>query len=479
LSFPRVRVLAGLPATRPPGFSPHATRVPFLVLSELPHRPAQLRVQDVEDPARLWDLPLHPAPAGPLVAELERQGLCAATAAVTDLDAGGRYAAYEPVPGPGAGISMVGRTEFVVPPPALPPGGLSVALASCFYKDFHQASAYARALEMAVFTRPVAKFLLGDNLYLDTARSERGIDTAWVETAFRYRGYWFEDPYSHVLGTLPTLFAFDDHELWNNYPEEVCWLSRSRGNQREAYEKAGLAALDLFQASLNPPPVVAGSRSFRTTWAGLPLFFLDLRTQRTRHDRAHPSLAPGPVFDALETWAGEPGPRVLALSQPVLLDPGGSTDWNPAAFAADFDRLLGILEGARSDVLILSGDVHHSRVAVFAVGGRSFVEIVASPASHIPAPSSVASGSFATQGRSAVSVPGSVTGRLWRAARVEVLMGSSVANTVAHLHFAPVGDSVAVSVAFLDLAASPVAPAAAEVGTSASCRRESIVRLHP
>jgi hypothetical protein len=72
------------------------------------------------------------------------------------------------------------------------------------------------------------------------------------------------------------------------------------------------------------------------------------------------------------------------MGQPLWQGPGGKTDYNPLAFRAQYTTLWDALWKAPFDVLMLSGDVHHSRALRLTNLGRQLCEFVSSPVSHIP-----------------------------------------------------------------------------------------------
>ena len=180
-------------------------------------------------------------------------------------------------------------------PSRLPPQGLTVAVASCYYDYFHGDVAYLNALRSERwFTAPAMKWLVGDNVYVDVAHDVARYWDGYEETAVRYLRYFCDGRYTSVLGHLPTAVTWDDHELWNNYPEAQVWLARSKPGHREHYELASRGALDVLQQPLNPPPVVPGGRAYRFTVDPVSFFVADLRTAVRR--------AGGAALD--ETWLG-------------------------------------------------------------------------------------------------------------------------------------------------------------------------------
>ena len=364
-------------------------------------------------------------------------------------------------------------------PERLPAAGLTVAVASCYYGGFGQGAQYLRGLQQpCCFDKPLLKLLVGDNLYLDIGPND-GRDDGYDQTVWRYVEHFVRSSYADVLGHVPTLTTWDDHELWNNYPESQTWLSRSwlSGETRQGYARAGIECLDLFQNSLNPAPAAAdGGRSFRYDLAPLSFFFADVRSERTLfddRDRArHMQQQPRRMMherdlDALVAWAKGDGPLVLVIGQPLWMPAGGGTDYNPPAFADQYARIWQALADAKRDVLVISGDVHFSRLLTLELPGRTVYEFITSPASHIPTVTTTALsavfGGQGAQGRGTVDVPRAfpldksehytpLKPRLGR-----YLMGTDAQSTLALLHFTPVGNDVEVGATMVDLERNVVA----------------------
>jgi hypothetical protein len=344
----------------------------------------------------------------------------------------------------------------------LDPGArsLEVVVASCFYEGFAYSPAYANMLRSSWCKDAAFKVLAGDNLYMDVHSRQRdsSLEDGWEETAYLYLKYWWHSAaYADVLATLPTFTTFDDHEYWNNYPEEQFWLSRSKPRMRDDYVAAGNACVDAFQVSLNPEPAAAGTRSYSISGTPLVDFFVaDVRSERTRKGSGDWRMMPKAARDAMLRWIrGRERPGVLVIGQPLVIGAGGGTDYNPPAFGTEFTDLWEALGDAPWDVMVLSGDVHHSRVLELTLPGqRRVFEVVTSPASHIPTNWSTVWGSYSSQGQDAVEFPELVrygTGSA-ELARHGYLFGTDASNSIATLRFDGAGGgAVDVGCRFLDL----------------------------
>lgn len=365
-------------------------------------------------------------------------------------------------------------------------GTLRVVLASCFYEYFHRGWAYEAAL-LGEYARGAAfKVLAGDNLYLDVHPAQRAFHEAYAETAHVYLEYfWRSEAYARVLAHGHTLTTWDDHEFWNDYPERVKFLTRTHGSNYASYREAGREAVRLFQACLNPAALPGAGLSTRLSDGPLVDWFVaDLRYDRERRGGR---LAPAGTLAAVRAWAlGLTRPGVLVLGQPLFLGPGGSFDATPANFAADYEALWRALEAAPYEVLMLSGDVHHSRATQLSLpGARRAFEIVSSPAAHIPTVASTVTGSLSAQDRGAVRAPSGVRYGGASAQLSEFFFGTDVPNSIAVLDFRAAGGGVVeVGAAFLDLAhpagprpAPSVPSAGGKPRVHALCRHPALFEL--
>lgn len=279
---------------------------------------------------------------------------------------------------------------FKTLPVAIPRAGVTLVVASCFYDNDFRARKYLRSLKKAGrhFNEPLLKLLVGDNLYLDGDPVEAITGKGdYRETVATYAKYFLDSRYAGVLGCLPNFTTWDDHEFWNNFPERQGHLARSKGQNRQECIEASQECIRHFQASLNPNPVsrAAGGLSYRFDVGSLSFFVADTRSRRTTH---RPVRDRRMMLDedmaALERWAGRlQGPGILVLGQPLWLSRGTSTDYVPRDFEPQYSRIWNALQSAPFDIMVISGDIHHSRLVQFGTGPRAVHEFVSSPASHV------------------------------------------------------------------------------------------------
>lgn len=338
-------------------------------------------------------------------------------------------------------------------PDSLPPSGLTFAVASCFYEGFNMGARIGGTLRQTLLgARPLLQLWAGDNLYVDVPSFGLFAGNRPNEhTVERYLKYFNGTAYMTSRALSPNYTTYDDHEFWNNYPESVVWLSRSSGDQRAGYARAGWACLDLFQASLNPAPVADG-RSFQFAIPPLSFFVADVRTHRTLREGGSGTMMTQGDLQALRRWASNlGGPGILVIGQPLWMRTGGKNDYNPPDFAVEYSSIWNAVRAAPYDVLVISGDVHHCRlleVTLADAPGRLVYEFVSSPASHIPTELTTVL-PWDTQDVGSVSVPGAVPGSARLKARY--FFGTNAPNSLGLLRFVPKGTgSVEVSAAFVD-----------------------------
>jgi hypothetical protein len=397
----------------------------------------------------------------------------------------------------------VARASSRTLPSALPVEGLCVAAASCYYDFFDGGAQYTAALAASTpFPPHRFKLLVGDNLYIDVAPDKSARLDPVKETLDLYTRYFVQSPYRAVLERSPNFVTWDDHEFWNNYPEFQIHLRRTWGGDRGRYEAAARGCLALFQEPLNPAPVAPGAgRSYRIdVGSALSFFVADTRTERRPWQDGRTQMMTGEDLAALRSWASNlAGPGVLVVGQPMLLGTGNNmVDHNPADYSEQYQAIWRAVIEAPWDILIVSGDIHVSRLLAFDVpsvrpGQRAtrLYEFVTSPAARIPTTSASVFHNlgFSRRGKQAegsVRYPGRVDVGHPRLAAVEPRyeVGSDAANTFGLLNFRPApGGAARVECAFWEMGnPGGVPPARAANGgqnqpTSTVCFLPTTIRL--
>lgn len=384
---------------------------------------------------------------------------------------------------------LVGGAHMKTFPRKLPQAGLNFAMASCYTDLFKRDADYLKVLQGAASYTPLAaKLLVGDNIYLDVGPHKGR--SPFEEIADRYLQHYWSGDYTKVLGYAPTFTLWDDHEFWNNYPEKQVWLPRINA-ARSDYSTASLLALKTFQAVLNPPPAARVGLSYSFSIPPLSVFALDLRTGRTMHQATVQRMCSEVELQAFERWASKlTGPGAVIVGQPLWYYPGNQFDWNPAAFRPQFARIWKALATAPWDIVILTGDIHHSHLLEIDPGTAGRVwQLVSSPAVHIPSIESIMAHAFDTQDRGGVGFPATLDLDVAAAGSQPRLaayhMGTACNNSLALFNVKPNADGSATFAGkFVDIVTkvvpawepgpshSPVAP-----GDHKWCQREPMFTL--
>jgi len=270
---------------------------------------------------------------------------------------------------------------------------LRVLLSSCYFtgnKRSRLAATLSARLERNGL-RPHLRVWAGDQVYLDAPWYEFTIKTHSVSELERlhctaYARTWFaEQGLSTVLPNGANVFCTDDHELWNNAPDpsSVARDTRKRVT-REAWLDLGRQLGQAFQGDTGTAQ--------RFSVPPVDFLVLDVRVHRTEH---HESLFSTAQWAELRDWAAQPrGLGVLVVGQPVFhprtRSRGANADYHLADYTADYTELMDLLSRASRSTVVLSGDVHFSRVAwaSFPGGGGSsadtrVTEFISSPLSMV------------------------------------------------------------------------------------------------
>ncbi len=332
-------------------------------------------------------------------------------------------------------------------------------MASCYYDFFHRDADYLETLKSSYCKGTAFKLLIGDNLYVDVAPDQRYIQGGYRETVALYLRYFWHSGYADVLAHSPNFTTWDDHEFWNDYPERQCHLARTSGKDRKEYVRAGQECLKYFQAVLNKDLPDGSNLSYRIEDTPIVTFFVaDMRSARTRVKDSPRSMMPEEALADLEEWAHSlTRPGVLVVGQPLWIEEGSSSDHKPPDFVLQYERIWRAIAGAPKDILIVSGDVHHSRILEIGLGNnRNVYEFVTSPACHVPKELTIVLGSYSSQGRDKLKVPesvpvGNAQGPALKPRLLRYLFGTSVPNTIGVLKFrANPNGKVSVGCSFLD-----------------------------
>lgn len=263
---------------------------------------------------------------------------------------------------------------------------LRVLLSSCYFtgnKLSRLAGTLLSRLERNGL-RPHLRIWSGDQVYLDAPWYEFMVKAHSVAELDRlhcaaYARTWF-DPrgLSEALPNGANVFCTDDHDLWNNAPDANALARDTRKRvTREAWFDLGRQLGATFQGDTGTPQ--------RFSVPPLDFLVLDARVHRTENCGSLFSSAQRAV---LRSWAAQPkGLGVLVLGQPVFhtrtRERGVNADYHLADYTADYTELMGLLGRASRSTVVLSGDVHFSRVATANFPEKRVTEVISSPLSMV------------------------------------------------------------------------------------------------
>jgi hypothetical protein len=296
------------------------------------------------------------------------------------------------------GPKILAWATFRTLPPALPPLGavpFTVLLGSCFHRDQDREGLAGLSFRgLPLEDRPAFKILCGDQVYLDQPTWQNfPQDDLWLARNFlnRYVQTWTQrDPMGGGFGRLlsdgANLFASDDHEFWNDFPNPATLVQNSwTAGGRKQWKALAQALFQAFQSSSPlPPPHVPPSSSPLRPLNVPPISFLVLDT---RFDRVEGESRFLPDLVRLKDWVDQLNQNrwigFLCLGQPLFDQPGS---WFQRRFVdrslADYDQyaeLVQILETRRQALVILTGDVHYGRVARLDTLRAPLLEVISSP----------------------------------------------------------------------------------------------------
>ena len=263
---------------------------------------------------------------------------------------------------------------------------LRVLLSSCYFtgnKLSRLAATLLSRLERNGL-RPHLRIWAGDQVYLDAPWYEFMIKTHSVSQLERlhcaaYARTWFaEQGLRTMLPNGANVFCTDDHELWNNAPDPSSLARDTRKKvTREAWLDLGRQLGKAFQ----------GDTGVAQRFSVPPLDFLVLDARVNRAENRG-RLFSAAQWTSLRSWAAQPtGLGVLVLGQPVFhprtRSRGMNADYHLADYTAEYAELMELLGRASRSTVVLSGDVHFSRVASANFPEKRVTELISSPLSMV------------------------------------------------------------------------------------------------
>jgi hypothetical protein len=257
---------------------------------------------------------------------------------------------------------------------------LTIWLSSCFYspKAPSGLEEMVRGVVRDARTRPHLKVLAGDQVYVDYPQSKTlffGEERLRQHFNDVYTATWTHPAFAELLRTGASYFLIDDHEFWDNYPDNpvpLLWALRGEGFWR-TWQDLALERCKALQSVAPSQRIDIGPKAARE----LSIFLAQTRLERSKGPFR--ILTDASMVD-LETWIANLNcPGVLVVTQPVVSRSGEPDDWNLQDYRQFRERLRPALEAAKYDIVVLAGDPHFGRVAVVDFGGHRLVEVVASP----------------------------------------------------------------------------------------------------
>jgi hypothetical protein len=257
---------------------------------------------------------------------------------------------------------------------------LSIWLSSCFYSP--KAPSGLEEMVQSVVSdariRPHLKIFPGDQVYVDYPQtkvlllSRESLRQHFNEV---YTSSWTHPAFSNLLSTGASYFLLDDHEFWDNYPDNpspILWGVRGAGFW-EAWKKLALERCEALQN-------LASSQQLDIGPEGAPELSIFMAQTRLERSQGPYRILTEESMTALENWlANLCCPGVLVLTQPVISRAGKPDDWEMQDYRQFRERLRPALENAPCDIVVLAGDPHFGRVAVVEFEKHRMVEVIASP----------------------------------------------------------------------------------------------------
>lgn len=255
----------------------------------------------------------------------------------------------------------------------------TVGIGSCFYTK-HDGGRAGRAYE-ALFKseqyKPNIKFLVGDQVYVDIGLGLYPLDTGDCQDriADDYAESW--ELLRSILRRGGTWMLADDHEYWNNYPylkgfnPYLITLDLS-DSFKKRWVNAARMGVEVIQQ-------VQTIRSF-DIGSDISFCVADLRSERTKK-----GFLSSESFELLSAWIENLAtPGVLVIPQPLIADKGKKYDFNLPDWP-QYDEILRLMQDAKHDIVVLTGDVHYGRVSQVQIGNSNnkLVEVITSPISNL------------------------------------------------------------------------------------------------
>ncbi|EAU88282.1 alkaline phosphatase [Coprinopsis cinerea okayama7 len=212
------------------------------------------------------------------------------------------------------------------------------------------------------------KFMLflGDFVYADVPFYYGDDKDAYLRL---YRRNYASPSFQKVYRNLPVFYAYDDHEIFNNYGGE--------GIDVAPYANA-TNGFSLYNGDANYDPTVQGDHYYNFSYGDTAFFVFDTRRYRSNIDTTAPQdrTMLGPVqLEAFHNWLARVNQtatfKFVVSSVPFTSLWGHDAQLDSwAAFAREKNQVLKALQSV-PNVVILSGDRHEFAVIEYAVPQHS------------------------------------------------------------------------------------------------------------
>ncbi|WP_224240443.1 metallophosphoesterase family protein [Hyalangium gracile] len=306
------------------------------------------------------------------------------------------------------GVSLDGAPPVISSLRALPrsvPSGLDRAfhlmLASCFYWEEDKSGVAGASMDSILrgYT-PDLLLLTGDQVYLDLPPLKNLPDARpALARKFEqdYARNWFDDhAYAKVVHAAPYACVPDDHDYWNNFPmPSVQSQNTWTGPGRAAWADVARMLYGHFQ-HVDPTPV---GTPVQFDVEPLSFFLLDARAWRDANFQT--TMTPL-AREALSAWVSRCIQQrklgVFVTGQSLAMPRAGGLNRrfgdSTMSNYADFRFLMGELDRLMrqaGDVLLITGDMHWSRIARFMpkdalATGMQMIEVICSPTALVTTP---------------------------------------------------------------------------------------------
>ena len=218
-----------------------------------------------------------------------------------------------------------------------------------------------------------ADFVLfcGDQIYYDIPDIWKHPDVN--EYRKKYLDAWGEClPARELLANIPSYMILDDHEMVDNFSNDMD--ARNNLASVEKIREHSLQAYREFQHCRNPQCFGDDRYYYEFNWNGYPFFVLDTRTERRAQAPGSCLLGEDQLL-AFKTWLLEnrDAPKFVVCGVPFVAEVIVSDDkWSGAPFRSQREQIMSfLLEEGIDNLVILTGDMHHSYYAKMEISSNS------------------------------------------------------------------------------------------------------------